>query len=60
MKLDLKIVKQDIHLSNNQNEKIRCIDNGIFKGVPLNNEEKTLRKFLEISIINIHMMVNIS
>ena len=44
VKLDLKIVKQDIHLSNNQNDKIRCGDNGIFKGVPLSNEEKTLSK----------------
>ena len=42
--LDLKIVKQDIHLSNNQNDKIRCGDNGIFKGVPLSDEERTLSK----------------
>ena len=31
---DIKIVEQDIHLSNNQKEKIRCGNNGIFKGVP--------------------------
>ena len=43
-KLDLKIVKQDIYLSNNQNDKIRCGDNGIFKGVPLSNEDKTISK----------------
>ena len=42
--LDLKVVKQDIHLSNNQNKKIRCGDNGIFKGVPLSDEERTLSK----------------
>ena len=42
--LDLQVVKQDIHLSNNQKEKIRCGDNGIFKGVPLTNEEKELSK----------------
>ena len=42
--LDLQVVKQDIHLSNNQKEKIRCGDNGIFKGVPLNEEEKKLSK----------------
>lgn len=38
-KLDLTIVSQDIHLSNNQKEKIRCGDNGIFKGVPLTKEQ---------------------
>lgn len=39
---DIKIVEQDIHLSNNQKEKIRCGDNGIFKGVPTSDEEKRL------------------
>ena len=42
LKLDLQIVKQDIYLSNNQKDKIRCGDNGIFKGVPLTKEEKEL------------------
>ena len=42
VELDLKVVKQDEYLSNNQNGKIRCGDNGIFKGVPLTKEEKTL------------------
>lgn len=37
-----KIVKQDPHLAGNQEEKIRCGDNGIFKGMPLTEEEKTL------------------
>ena len=37
-----KIVKQDKHLAENQVEKIRCGDNGIFKGVPLTEEQKTL------------------
>ncbi len=37
-------VKQDEHLSKNQSEKIRCGDNGIFKGVPLTEEEKELSK----------------
>lgn len=31
VKADVKIVEQDIHLSNNQKEKIRCGDNGILK-----------------------------
>lgn len=33
---------QDVHLADNQSQKIRCGDNGIFKGVPLTEEEKTL------------------
>jgi len=37
-----KIVRQDQHLARNQEEKIRCGDNGIFKGVPLTEEEKEL------------------
>ena len=40
--VDLQIVKQDEHLANNQNGKIRCGDNGIFKGVPLREEDKYL------------------
>ena len=42
LKLNLKIVKQDIYLAKNQDDKIRCGDNGIFKGVPLRKEDKTL------------------
>ena len=38
------IVPQDLHLSHNQKDGIRCGDNGIFKGVPLTEEEKTLSK----------------
>jgi S-adenosylmethionine synthetase len=33
---------QDAHLARNQSKKIRCGDNGIFKGVPLTGEQKTL------------------
>ena len=33
---------QDKHLANNQAKEIRCGDNGIFKGVPLTEEEKEL------------------
>ena len=44
LKIDLQIVSQDIHLNNNQKEEIRCGDNGIFKGVPLNDEEIELSK----------------
>ena len=35
-------VEQDVHLSENQNEKLRCGDNGIFKGVPLTINEKQI------------------
>lgn len=42
LKLNLKVVSQDIYLAKNQSEKMRCGDNGIFKGVPLTKEEKNL------------------
>ena len=34
--------EQDKHLAENQKDKIRCGDNGIFKGVPTNAEENIL------------------
>lgn len=42
MMVDFKCVKQDVHLANNQSEGVRCGDNGIFKGVPLTDEQKML------------------
>lgn len=36
--------RQDEHLAKNQDGKIRCGDNGIFKGVPLTNNEKLISK----------------
>jgi S-adenosylmethionine synthetase len=39
---DISIVEQDQHLAQNQSDKVRCGDNGIFKGVPLTEEQKTL------------------
>lgn len=42
VEIDYVEVPQDIHLSNNQKDKIRCGDNGIFKGVPLTAEQKKL------------------
>lgn len=42
MQLDWEIVKQDKYLAENQKEKIRCGDNGIFKGMPINHEEEAL------------------
>ena len=37
-------VPQDAHLADNQNGAVRCGDNGIFKGVPLTDEQKTLSR----------------
>ena len=37
-------VPQDPHLAENQAVEIRCGDNGIFKGMPMTEEEKTLSK----------------
>lgn len=42
--LELIIEKQDVKLAENQSKEIRCGDNGIFKGVPLTNEQKELSK----------------
>jgi len=35
-------VSQDVHLSENQKDKFRCGDNGIFKGMPVTDEQKKL------------------
>ena len=40
--MDYKQVEQDIELAKNQEKEIRCGDNGIFKGVPLTEEEKAM------------------
>ena len=40
--VDYHEVPQDPHLSANQEKKIRCGDNGIFKGVPTTEEEREL------------------
>ena len=40
--IDYVEVPQDAHLAANQEEEARCGDNGIFKGVPSNWEEKDL------------------
>lgn len=42
MTVDYREVPQDAHLAENQSKEIRCGDNGIFKGVPTNSEEKDL------------------
>lgn len=42
VRVDYEIVAQDIHLAGNQEEKVRCGDNGIFKGCPLTPEQRNL------------------
>lgn len=42
--IDFVLVEQDKFLAINQKNKIRCGDNGIFKGVPITEEQKKLSK----------------
>lgn len=42
VKISVQEVPQDGHLSKNQSAGFRCGDNGIFKGVPLTEEQKKL------------------
>ena len=44
VQVDLTIVPQDTHLADNQSEQVRCGDNGIFKGMPLTEEQEKLSK----------------
>lgn len=46
--LDLVVVPQDKHLAGNQAEEIRCGDNGIFKGVPLTQNEKEISQIAKV------------
>ena len=41
---DYREVPQDVHLRRNQEGKIRCGDNGIFRGVPVTEEQKEMCK----------------
>lgn len=43
-KTEVIVVPQDVHLAENQKDTIRCGDNGIFRGVPLTEEQKKLSK----------------
>lgn len=40
-----KLVPQDTHLAHNQKDEIRCGDNGIFRGMPITEEQKKLSEF---------------
>lgn len=44
VRFTLSVVPQDIHLAENQDKLLRCGDNGIFKGMPLTDEQKELSK----------------
>lgn len=44
MEVDIADVAQDEHLAENQEDGIRCGDNGIFKGMPLTEEQKAMSK----------------
>lgn len=44
IEVNFECVPQDVHLANNQGGKIRCGDNGIFKGVPLTEEQKEMSR----------------
>ena len=47
-KVDYKEVPQDYELANNQKQKIRCGDNGIFKGCPITKEQQQLTDIVKI------------
>jgi len=44
IRIEIISVPQDVELAKNQAEKIRCGDNGIFKGMPLTEEDKEISK----------------
>lgn len=39
---DIKIIPQDVHLARNQENCVRCGDNGIFKGMPVTIEQNSM------------------
>lgn len=51
--VDFNLVPQDVELNKNQKDKIKCGDNGIFKGVPITREEFELAR-LAREIYNKH------
>lgn len=44
---DILVVPQDEHLAENQKSKMRCGDNGIFKGTPVTKEQEILTRIVE-------------
>ena len=49
--VDYREVSQDEHLADNQIDGIHCGDNGIFKGVPVTDEQKELTAIAKPSIL---------
>lgn len=45
--VDFMQVPQDVHLAKNQEGEIRCGDNGVFKGMPVTDEQTELRSITE-------------
>lgn len=48
MGIEFTCVKQDVHLSKNQSNGFKCGDNGIFKGVPVTNEQRFLSAIAKV------------
>lgn len=48
IKVDLQLVPQDRHLSKNQKYGMRCGDNGIFKGMPVTDEQVELTNLARV------------
>lgn len=48
VEVDYKEVAQDGHLAKNQQDQIRCGDNGIFKGVPVTEEQADLSEIASL------------
>lgn len=44
IRVEVILAKQDEELAKNQQEEIRCGDNGIFKGMPIKDEQKQLSR----------------
>ena len=51
LKVDYAEFAQDTQLSKNQTGRIRCGDNGIFKGVPVTAEQKKLTSIARLETI---------
>ena len=50
LQVDYVEVAQDVHLSRNQSDRVRCGDNGIFKGVPVTDEQEALSGIERITV----------
>ena len=53
IEVDYEEVPQDVHLAENQSIELRCGDNGIFKGVPVDEEEHDLSEWCHELYMNV-------